>query len=75
MEQIVLPRELEQKNNAEALRLLLPPLPVCKIGQYALMHNRRIVEYYDYLNDAIKAGFILSKEGMFSIHKLRVSAT
>lgn len=40
------------------------------IGKYALMKEKKVVEYYDTKDDARKTGNIMFKDGVFSIQKI-----
>lgn len=66
-------KELKQSeidNNYEAFKEILGELMEGHKGEYALMKNRKIVTYFSTFLDAEKAGYLLDKDGLFSVQKV-----
>ena len=62
-------RQEEVDRNYEAFKKLLPDLIKTDVGRFALMHNQEVVECFDTIEDATKAGEERI-EGYYSIQKV-----
>ena len=60
----------EVEKNFEAFQALLPAIEPVHAGQFALMHDGKIVEYFDSIADAVKYGQALYPEGLFSLQEV-----
>lgn len=56
--------------NYDAFEALLPSILDEHHGQFALLHERQIVEYFSTAGDAYKAGKQLYPDGLFSIQEV-----
>jgi hypothetical protein len=56
--------------NYEAFKRLLPELLVTHAGKAALMRNEELVEIFDSMADAERAGRKLYSDGMYSVQQI-----
>ena len=66
-------REKQQQEvdaNYEVFKARLDELLGERPGQFALMKDRKVVEFFDTREDAVKAGKMLFDDGIFSAHEI-----
>ena len=68
------PNQSEVKRNYEAFMRKLPALLKTQRTKFALMHQRKIVEFFDTPGDAYKVGTTNYGIGRFSIQEVTDSA-
>jgi hypothetical protein len=56
--------------NYEAFKKLLPELVKTHAGKFAVMHDGKVVEYFDTLADAAKCGVGTYGQGKFSVQEV-----
>ena len=64
----------EVKRNYDAFVRVLPTIVPSHAGKFALMHDAKIVEYFDTAADAYRAGQQLFKDKPFSIQEVTETA-
>lgn len=60
----------ELKRNYDAFRAKLPELLATRRGKFALMHDGEIVDFYDSIADAYRAGLKQWPAGAFSVQEV-----
>jgi hypothetical protein len=58
------------RENYEAFMAQLPHLVLTQRGKFALMHNKKIIEFFDTARDAYIAGQQLFPEHVFSVQEV-----
>ena len=66
--------EDEVQRNYEAFVRVLPTILASHAGKFALMHDSKIIEYFDTAGDAYRAGQQLFKDKPFSIQEVTETA-
>jgi hypothetical protein len=56
--------------NYEFFKTQLPQMIVTHLGQYVLLKNKTVIDYFDTLDDAQKYAETLYKDGLYSIQKV-----
>lgn len=59
--------------NFAAFMEMFPSLPADKHGKYALMRDKKIVEYFDSAGDGMKAGRLAFPDHRFSVQKVTMA--
>ncbi len=63
-------QEAEVDHNYDAFVLMLPSLLDQHRDQCALMREGRVIEYFDHVGDAYRAGVTRYSDGIFSIQEV-----
>lgn len=56
--------------NYEFFKTQLPQMLVTHLGQYVLLKNKTVIDYFDTLDDAQKYANSMYKDGLYSIQKV-----
>ena len=56
--------------NFHFFKTQLPELKNTHLGEFALLHNKEIIDFFESENDAIKAGIKAYDEGNFSVQQV-----
>ena len=65
--------QAEVDRNYESFLKLLPDIPQSKVGKFAVLHDGKIVEYFDTAGDAATFGNDKFKNKLFSVQKVEVA--
>ena len=60
----------EVTRNCEAFEKQLPSLPGRHRGKHALMHDQKIIGMFSTVQDAVQAGEIMYKDGIYSVQEV-----
>ncbi len=65
------PQHVEE--NYQAFQELLPSIITTHAGKYALMREKKAVEYFDSMGDAMKYGELAYPDGLFSVQQVKIT--
>ena len=63
-------RQHQVDENYDAFVSLLPDILQAHAGKFALMHERNVVDYFDFFGDAVRFGNNNFTDGNFSIQEV-----